>query len=95
MCAAYIAAGLPPERFWTLTPRLYLVEIRGAADRLQREKRNQIEAAWLFAVLARTKKIPDLEKLLKPISKRSRKMERDELQTMFDIVAASWGAPKA
>lgn len=95
MCAAYIAAGLPPDRFWTLTPRLYLLEIRGAADRLQRERRSQIEAAWLNATLSRAKKIPTLDKLLGPISRRPKKMERDELQVMFDIVAASWGAPKA
>jgi hypothetical protein len=49
MCSEYIAAGLPPERFWTLTPRLYLIEMAGAAERMRRER----ALAWDVAVIGR------------------------------------------
>lgn len=92
MCGAYIAAGLPPDRFWTLTPRLYMVEMRGAADRLDRQRRERIEEVWLGAKLQRAKDIPSLNKLLPPPPGKSRKMSRDEMQAMFDAMAASMGA---
>jgi hypothetical protein len=49
MCADYIAAGLPPERFWEITPRLYLIEMKGAARRMQYER----GLVWDNAVMAR------------------------------------------
>lgn len=49
MCSEYIAAGLPPERFWTLTPRLYLIEMAGAAERHRRER----GLGWDLAVIGR------------------------------------------
>lgn len=49
MCGDYIAAGLPPERFWTLTPRLYLIEMAGAAERQRRER----ALGWDLAVIGR------------------------------------------
>lgn len=49
MCAEYIGAGLPPERFWNLTPRLYLIEMQGAAERMRRER----GLAWDIAVIGR------------------------------------------
>jgi len=49
MCEDYIAAGLPPERFWTLTPRLFMTEMRGAAERMRRER----GLAWDTAVMSR------------------------------------------
>jgi hypothetical protein len=92
MCAAYVAAGLPPERFWTLTPRLYMIEMRGAADRLERQRRERIEDAWLVATLGRAKRIPSLDRLLAPVPKRGRKMSTEEKQAMFDAMAAKFGA---
>ena len=49
MCSEYVAAGLPPERFWTITPRLYLMEMAGAAERQRRER----GLGWDLAVIAR------------------------------------------
>ena len=49
MCADYIGAGLPPERFWQITPRLYLTEMKGAAIRMARER----GLAWDTAVMSR------------------------------------------
>jgi hypothetical protein len=92
MCAAYIAAGLPPDRFWTLTPRLFDIEMRGAANRIERERNDGIANAWLGATLARAKRIPSLQKLISPKSRRARPQSTIEKQAMFDAMAASWGA---
>lgn len=64
MCVSYIAAGLPCERFWDLTPRLYLIEMEGARGRLEREQKDRLEGAWYGELLRRQKKLPKLEKLL-------------------------------
>jgi len=47
MCADYIGAGLPAERFWQITPRLYLTEMKGAAIRMARERGLVWDAAYL------------------------------------------------
>jgi len=92
MCAAYISAGLPPDRFWDLTPRLYMLEMKGAAKRIERDSRSALEAAWLGAKLQRAAKIPTLEKLLPPNKSRGRRQSRAELQAMFDAMAAQMKA---
>ena len=90
MCAAYVAAGLPPERFWQITPRLYATEMRGAANRIERERRFQIEAAWMNAGLQRFKRMPPLDKLL-PRQRVARQSAKEQ-QAMFDILAIRMGA---
>lgn len=61
MAAEYVGAGLPPERFWGLTPRLYLIEMQGAAERMRRER----ALAWDSAVIAREGvKLPDRDKFV-------------------------------
>lgn len=49
MCADYIAAGLPPDRFWNITPRLYLIEMKGAGQRMMRER----GLVWDGAIMTR------------------------------------------
>lgn len=49
MCADYIGAGLPPERFWQITPRLFMTEMKGAAIRMAHER----GLAWDMAVMSR------------------------------------------
>lgn len=92
MCAAYVAAGLPPDRFWHLTPRLYMIEMRGVSERFERTRRERVEDAWLVATLSRAKHIPRLDRLIAPMPRRTRKMGAEEMQAMFDAMAASVGA---
>lgn len=54
MCEAYVGAGLDPARFWEITPRLFVTEMRGAAIRHQRER----SVAWMTAMLPNLKKPP-------------------------------------
>ena len=53
----YIAAGFDPARFWEITPRLYTLEMDGAADRMKREK----SMIWWGAMMPHMKKPPTFE----------------------------------
>lgn len=44
--------GLDPGRFWAITPRLYLLEMDGAALRIERER----ELVWWGAMLPHLQK---------------------------------------
>lgn len=56
--------GLDPERFWQITPRLYMIETAAAMRRAERADELVLTAAWLTARLQRSKKIPSLKQLL-------------------------------
>jgi len=86
---AYVGAGLPPGRFWKISLRLCLAEIFGARERLEREKQDRIELAWMTANLTRADKLPSLKSLLnsKPVAERQSPVV---LQAMFDTLAAAW-----
>lgn len=60
MCEAYIAAGFPAERFWTITPRLYVTEMEGARLRIKRER----ALVWAGAMLGRMDKPPTLAQFI-------------------------------
>lgn len=57
VCEAYISAGLPPERFWQITPRLLALEMAGAQRRLARER----EMVWFSAMMPHLKTPPSLQ----------------------------------
>ena len=46
--------GFDPAQFWKITPRLYVLEIEGAAKRIEREK----AMIWWGAMLPHMKKPP-------------------------------------
>lgn len=50
-------AGLPPDRFWELTPRLYSTEMKAAARKRGWER----TLTWEGAMLQRMEKPPGLE----------------------------------
>jgi len=72
MLRGYVSAGFDPEQFWSLSPRMYLAHMSGAADRIKREGRDRIEAAWTTAALSRADKMPRLAKILgeEPLKQR-------------------------
>lgn len=55
-----MAAGFDPSSFWTLTPRLFLAHMEGAAKRLARER----ELVWFGAMLPHLKEPVTLEKFV-------------------------------
>ena len=55
---SYAAAGFDPGAFWDLTPRLYLVHMRGARARIEGEARAARVLAYDIAALTRAKKLP-------------------------------------
>lgn len=79
---AYVAAGLDPARFWSLTPRLLDVELRGARERIEREEHARVRQAWLTARLSRAEKIPPLDRLLRAPERLSLDEATDRLRTM-------------
>ena len=88
MHEAYVSAGLPPGRFWRITPRLYLMEMRGAGARLDREHRERAWLAHTVAALGRVhgKSFPSLDDLVRP--KRTEPISADRL---LDL-ATRWDA---
>lgn len=69
---AYVSAGLPPARFWEITPRLLAVEMAGAQNRMIRER----ELVWFGAMLPRMKKPPPLEKFAGRITSSADRVRR-------------------
>jgi hypothetical protein len=63
MLEGYVSAGFSPELFWGLTPRMYLVHMRGARVRLEREQSERAWLAWHTAYLPRLKKPINLTEL--------------------------------
>lgn len=47
MLRAHVAAGLDPAAFWLLTPREWLVRMRGAGERLTAARASAATAAWV------------------------------------------------
>lgn len=67
MYAAYLRTGAAdPDRFWGLTPRLYLLELIAFAERARVAREAAITAAWTTAMLIRATALPALETLLDP-----------------------------
>lgn len=90
---AYVGAGLPPDRFWDIAPRLVIAELKAAQTRLLREKNDRIELAWMIANLSRADRLPKLKDIL--VSGEPEKPQTpDQQQAFFDLLAASWGAKK-
>lgn len=52
--------------FGELTPGEYLAMLKGYKWRMEQETRERVELAWMVAMLSRQRKVPPLERLLKP-----------------------------
>lgn len=87
MCESYIALGLDPARFWDVTPRLMVLEVKGA------ERRHEIARSmvWMGAMLPHFKKPMRHDDYVRP-RRRAQRQTPDELQAMCDALAAAWGA---
>lgn len=60
MCQAYVALGLPPERFWQITPRLYDTEMKGAVAR----RKSESALVWWGAMLPHLKEPVSLDRFV-------------------------------
>lgn len=89
MLKQYIAAGFDPARFWDLTPRLYAVEMDGAAERHRIERSN----VWLGAMLPYMKKAPSYAEFVDPPKRRDRQSP-EVMNAMLSALAAAWGAER-
>jgi len=92
MFAAYISAGLPPDRFWQLSPRLYMLEMRGASDKLDREHRERAWLAYHTAYLPDAKRRPRLDELIGGKSRFQSKGWEEQLSAWQRYAAYKQGA---
>lgn len=89
MLESYIAAGLDPAAFWSLTPRLYLVHMTGASARLEREHKDRAWLAYHTAYLPDVKKRPKLEDLTGEPSRARRAKTWEQQLAAWEIYAAT------
>lgn len=76
---AYVAAGFSPDRFWELTPREYVLHMRGAARRVERETAERMWLAWHVGAFGRAAKMPRLADVMpKPSTRRRQSPEEME-----------------
>lgn len=92
MLTAYASAGFDPAHFWGLTPRLYVLHMNGARDRLEMEQRNRAWLAWHVEALHRQKKLPDLQKFAGGRAARPEPQSAEVLTAMGMALARCWGA---
>ena len=92
MMRSYVAAGFEPSAFWGLTPRLYLAQMRGAAERLEREHRDRAWLAWHVEALHRQKNLPDADKFIQGKAGKPVRQSPEIVQAMGMAMAAAWGA---
>ena len=85
-----MSAGFDPAAFWSLTPRLYLAQMKGASARLEREHKDRSSLAWHTAALVRAESLPDFSKFVgdEPVKPQS----PEQLQAMCEALARAWGA---
>ncbi|MGI3169983.1 hypothetical protein ACRARG_12560 [Pseudooceanicola sp. C21-150M6] len=55
---------MPPSDFWTLTPGLYAVHLRGVAQAQDRRAQEARLSSYLTAMLLRVDRLPDLQEFV-------------------------------
>jgi hypothetical protein len=83
-----VAAGLDPARALEITPRLYVVEMEGAAER-QRQARALV---WFGAMLPHLKTQIQLDEFAGGRRKAAKPQSPEVLDAMIKGLAAAWGA---
>lgn len=77
--------------FWRSTPRIVKICLDGAADRLRAEQNGRAWLAWHVEALSRSKKLPELDRLMVCVS-GVKKQAPDEMRAIIKTwVAANGG----
>ena len=87
-----MAAGFGPGEFWALSPKLYVEQMQGARERVEREQRGRAWLAWHIEALARSKTLPAGEKFIAGVPACAPAQTPEIQQAMFDALARAWGA---
>ena len=95
----HVAAGFDPAAWGGLTPRVAYLQMRGAGLRAERARDQAMTVAWMGVALARSKKLPPLDRIVgrtRAGRRRSPEPRQStvELQANLDILAVRWGARK-
>jgi len=73
-----VESGQDPSHFWRLTLREISVILEGAVARLRRERNENMVLAWHIEALARQKKLPKLDDLIKAEKKPTGRRQTPE-----------------
>ena len=84
----WISEGLPLDQFWRITPLEFTNVMRGRAWAQEQMQRLAISAAWHVEAFRRTKRLPDLERLLSPSDEIAEQTPDDILGVLQAIEAA-------
>lgn len=67
-----MAAGFDPAGFWSLTPKLYLIHMRGARARIEMQAMADRSLAYNTAALSRARKLPPWREFIGGERKKAR-----------------------
>lgn len=90
-----MAAGFNPSDFWTLTPRLYVLHMDGARDRIERDIDMKNRLAWNTAALvgaAMAGKMPSFDKAFGKRIQQQAAQSAEVLDANLRALAIAWGA---
>lgn len=94
-----MAAGFPPRDFWTLTPRLYALQMHGARARIRVEMTMRNRQAWNTAALvgaAMAGKMPRYDDFFPTYRAEAKAAQNaDQQEAALRVLAALWGARPA
>ena len=86
-----MGAGMDSQLFWHMTLGEIHNVMKGAAARLRRQHDLAAWVAWHVEALARTKKMPKLERMQSGSTRRKRQLSADEMISL----AHAWTAAVA
>lgn len=96
LLSEYVAAGFCPDRFWTLTPRLFVIHMRAARQRVSLEIEMRNRQSWNTAALtggAMAGKLKPYEQVFgRPSLSAGKPQSPDVMQAMCNALAKAWGA---
>lgn len=71
-----MSVGLPPSDFWTATPGLYAVHMRGIEKAAERRDQELRAGAWMMAMLGRVHPLPDMKEFVTGERDRAAEVKR-------------------
>jgi len=88
-----LRCGVRVAEFWDLTPRELFAVVEAATWQREQAQRRDMWLAWHIAALSRTKRLPALQKLIRPGKAKAlhgealeaRRRERDEMLERFNL----------
>jgi len=72
-------AGISPDQFWRMTPHELSLALAGYREKQEETVKLVLYHAWHTAAFERTKRLPSLNRILKPEPRRYTPEEKEEI----------------